>query len=792
MNVVYDLLGFQSRDHGERGIARYVLQLGLALERTNPGLVSQYLMHPDLPFPAGAEALVSTGRVIRRDRGREERRPSSPGVFIAGSPFESFHFPSEHVLPSFTRTGSWRSAAVVHDLIPGLFPDLYLGRTVDRYYYRTRVAALATFDHLLANSQASADDAVRMLAIDPDHITVIGAGADNRFQRPTRSSEQVAAELVADGEPAGLRPGYVLFPSGIDPRKNVERTIHAYGELDPALRRAHQLVLACRLSHPDRLEVERYVREAGVVDDFLATGYVSDDLLCRLYQGAHLVVFPSLYEGFGLPVLEAMKCGAPVICADSSSLKEVQTRPAARFDPTSSTAIAEAMTHALVDHDFRQSLRDQGLPQFSWENAARLTAGVIRDLAAPDRCRVSAAPKPRLALFAPLRPRQGEVARYAARLVDELRHRCDLTVFTPDGVGDPPPGAPAVEVAAASRFDLIARCGGEFDGVVYLIDDSPDAVEALRCLRRRPGHAILLDPTFTQLYSALADAHPDEIVEGSAGRHLGHLYPGRYRPEVERLRTIPSATAERFGIVMGRELALWADCLYTHSDVAANLVQLDTGVDVVRLSPQPCPEPATTLGRAEDPILIASFGSVSAGRQLPELVEALAVVRRSHPDARLCLVGPIDVAFANDLVDLARVLDVGESLAIVPADDEDQVAALRREVTLAVQLHDGWRSSSASVSELLAYGTPTVVTDLGDSAELPDEAVVKVGSVLSGRRLGAVLAELAADRNRRVELGEAGRLHAKELSFANAAARLLDRLSLAPAQSATSPFKSQR
>ena len=286
MNVVYDLLGFQSRDHGERGIARYVLHLALALERVRPGLITQYLAHPDLPFPAGAEPLIATGRVVRADRWTPQRTPTAGGVFIAGSPFETFNLPSEHILPAYARSPWWRSAVVVHDVIPALFPEHYLSDPDNASYYSARLHSLNLADRFLTNSEATSDDTIELLGLDRANVTMIGAGADARFRRPPAGHEMAAESLVGDGIIAGLEPDYILFPTGIDPRKNIERTIEAYGLLPAWIRRRHQLVLACRLSEADRAVVGELAADAGLSDtEFVVTGYVSDETLCRLYQG---------------------------------------------------------------------------------------------------------------------------------------------------------------------------------------------------------------------------------------------------------------------------------------------------------------------------------------------------------------------------------------------------------------------------------------------------------------------------------------------------------------------------
>ena len=330
--IVFDLIGVQNRDHGERGIARLVLSLALEVERLAPGLVDRYLVRPDLPVPGTLEPLLSTGRVERWTGDRASLDLAAGGVFVAGSLFE-LQESVDRVLPRAFRDAAWRRVAVLYDLIPLRFPELYFGNPVMRHSYRARVETARTMDHLLAISQATADDAHELLGQGPDRITVIGAGADERFCPHPEGRAAAVTDLVERPPVAGLRPGYVMTQSGIEPRKNLDRLMDAYAALPDELRHRHQLVLQCKTTPHEVAELRHHAWQLGILDDFLITGYVSDDDLVRLYRGAEVVVFPSLYEGFGLPVLEAMQCGAPAICSDSSSLREVQTDPGGPVRP---------------------------------------------------------------------------------------------------------------------------------------------------------------------------------------------------------------------------------------------------------------------------------------------------------------------------------------------------------------------------------------------------------------------------------------------------------------------------
>ncbi|MGI9612905.1 MAG: FkbM family methyltransferase [Acidimicrobiales bacterium] len=795
MNVVYDLLGFQSRDHGERGIARYVLQLGLAIERMRPGLVTEYLSHPDLPFPAGAEELLATGRVVRSDHRSHRRDPSAGGVFIAGSPFETFNHPSELVLPPFARSPRWRSAAVVHDVIPGIFPELYLTNPLNVEYYRARLNALRGFDRFLTNSQATTDDAIEMLDLEPADLTIIGAGADRQFCRPPRGHEAAAAALVADGDLPGLRPGFILFPTGIDPRKNIERTIEAYGLLPEAVRARHQLVLSCRLSGPDREHLDAVAAAAGVTiaqsgdntgashgsrqGDMLVTGYVSDEVLRRLYQSAHLVLFPSYYEGFGLPALEAMHCGAPVICADATSLREVQPLAEARFDPMSAKAIAAAVEHALADDDFRDRLRNQTLPPFTWELAAERTASVIDELAEAVRIRIDEVPeetaKPRLAVFSPLPPQTSEAATYTFQLLHELSDVCDITVF----VDENPlhvwaPNGVAIE--RADDYDFLSSGGGAFDQTLVMIGNDRYHGHCLEALERRPCAAIFHSARITEIYNDLQQRSPERLHGGTTGRHLGAMYPGRYRAEVEAMPLVNSETADRFGVLMSAEAARRATEVFVHSEYAASMVKIDSGIGAQVLGPLPCPPIVERIKPVADHQTVAVLGSVDRRHQPEKLIAAWAGAARDA-NAILCFAGHIDDGYRHELQALAADLHVADSVDLSEQLSDDAAAHLIDTASCAVQLSsttDG--SNSAVVARLLTNGVPTIVSAIGPNRELPDDVVVAVDVDVETDRLSVELGKLLADDGRREAIASAAVDYAKKNSPAAAALILADHL----------------
>jgi len=769
VTVVFDLLGFQNRDHGERGIARYVLNLALAMERTNPRLVDRYLVHPHLPVPEGIEPLVATGKVRRADDPDQLISPTAGGVFVAGSVVE-LQEPLGRVFPSWARSPQWRTATILYDLIPLRFRDWYLTDPALRFGYEARVRAMASFDHLLAISEASARDAVEYLGTNRANVSVIWAGADDRFQRPTNGYHDVAKTMAAASF-TRLQPGYVMFPSGIERRKNVDRLLEAYAALPPKLRDAHQLVLVCRVTDSERTELANRAAALGISNQLLVTGFVSDEELVGLYQGAELVVFPSLYEGFGLPVLEAMQCGAPVICSDSSSLSEVQQDSLARFDPNNAEAITEAIERALTDQDEMARLRSLPPPPYSWERSAEATAAAITDLQSSSRRRAPV--KPRLGLITPLPPQRSGIATYAARLVAHLRETFDITVFVecdPAGI-NPIEG---VYVEALRQLPVHANGGYGFDRLLYFIGNSTFHVDSLAMLAKHPGAVLLHDCRLTGLFGEVQRLRPDRLPAQSVGHKLSELYPNRYRPMVTDSPVVIPETAARFGVLMAGVITDTATEVFVHSEYAANLIDLDTRHRPEVLFDIPCPTPAAgPKPRVLAAPVIATFGMVAPVKCPELLIDALAKLAATVPDAKLVFAGEVDPPYRDVLEERAEELGIEDSVSFTGHVPDQKFKQLQQEAAIAVQLRSVTNGeSSAAVSETLAVGLPTVVSKIGSMTELPPDVVVSYDHTTGVVGLADLLGSLLADRQRLTRLSESALQYAARNSFA-AAARIL-------------------
>lgn len=277
-----------------------------------------------------------------------------------------------HTLPIIRKTGL-KTVVTVHDLGSEYLPKMHQLKQRSYLSFIQKVQ-LKGVTHLIAVSNATKNDLVKKIGIDPKKITVIYEGYDKQIFK------QMKNDILVDSlKYYNLQPkGYFLFVGTIQPRKNLERIIWAFSKL----KRSFNLVIIGKkgwLSDeiyvlPSRLNIEKKVK-------FL--DYVPSKYLPSIYSGAAALIFPSLFEGFGLPILEAQACGCPVLTSNLSSMPEVAGKAAIFVDPLKIDDIVKGMKK-MQDVRYRSQLTKKGLEnvkRFSWEKCARETLDLLEKIA---------------------------------------------------------------------------------------------------------------------------------------------------------------------------------------------------------------------------------------------------------------------------------------------------------------------------------------------------------------------------------------------------------------------------
>jgi glycosyltransferase involved in cell wall biosynthesis len=323
-------------------------------------------------FPAGADwRVIPFPRLWTHLRLAWEMLSDPPDLLFVPS----------HVLPL---AHPRRTVVTVHDLGYHYYPEAHT--TFQNVYLRwsTRYNARAA-TRLLADSQATCQDLIRYYDTPEEKIAVVYPGRDETLA-PVAGEESLAGIRAR----YGLSESYLLYVGTLHPRKNLVRLVQAFAALLQSLAASSnrrmdglQLVLAGQKGwHYDEIFAE--VRRLGLTERVVLTGYVPGADLGGLLSGALAFVFPSLYEGFGLPVLEAMACGTSVVCSATSSLPEVAGDAALLVDPLDTEEISRALYQIVVDEPLRRVLVERGFQQvqrFSWQRCAQETLQVLEEAA---------------------------------------------------------------------------------------------------------------------------------------------------------------------------------------------------------------------------------------------------------------------------------------------------------------------------------------------------------------------------------------------------------------------------
>jgi glycosyltransferase involved in cell wall biosynthesis len=773
MRLLIDLQGAQSESRF-RGIGRYSLSLTkamlaqLAAEDSAEVLLNMRLADAVMPVRDELSVLpVERFRPLELPGPVREIDPANaararvaelireaaicaraPEVCLVSSLFEGYVDDAVTSIGAYPRRVS--TAAVLYDLIPLVRPDEYLPTPVVRAWYERKVESLKRADVLLAISRHTRDEAIGALDVDPGRVIDIGTGLSPGFGRQVLDPA-ARARLM---QRYGITRPFVMYTGGVDPRKNLDRLIQAYGLLAPSLRSRHQLVIVGR---GPQHEIERLTalgqRKSLSSDDLVFAGYAPDADLVALYSICELFVFPSLHEGFGLPALEAMACGAPTIGSDASSIPEVIGERDALFDPKRLDDIAHKLTHALDDAGFRRSLSEHGIERagrFTWEAVAARTLDALRALPPPAQPQVqSGRPRPKLAFVSPLPPCKTGIADYAETLIDCLAPHYHIELINVQTEPVEPRLPARFRMRSVEWFRTRWR---DYDRVLYQFGNSPFHIEIYELAARIPGVAVMHDFFMSDLLRWLQDAAGKQDVFESAIQESHGLHGIARRVDVgtdEAVRTLPAnlptlQLAERM-IVHSRHAIDMAVRWYGER-VRPHFTQLPFPRPLRQLSPRA--EARERLRLPADTFVLCSFGMVAPTKMNAELLEAWLASECSRTGRGLLVFvgenhgGAYGAALTAAILRSGRREQIRITGFVDSATYDDYLAA----ADAAVQLRSSSRGeTSAAVFDVLSAGRALIVNRHGSMAELDAQAVLALPDRCSEGDITAAIDRLCSE-----------------------------------------------
>lgn len=785
-SVWVDAQGAQSAGYAERGIGRFIGEQISAMNELSPGVVGSVHLDPDHSIPATLNELIGT-ELLQWGPNRPNPGTELPGIYHVASPMELTKTLDE-LWPSWARSRDVRTVVTLYDLIPLIFRDRYLDPLpVTRALYFARLGLLRRADHALAISERTASDAIEHLGIPESRITVIDCGVSQRFSSLAGSVEE-AEKSLREIFPR-LREGFVLYVGGDDPRKNLLGAIDGYALLSPELRRSHQLVIVCKLADSRVDELTAYAVERGIDEaDVLFTGFVSDPGLAALYRSCALFLFPSLYEGAGLPILEAMSCGAPVAASRTSSIPEILGDLEATFDPADPADLAACLRSVLQNPAELESLRERSHSRaalYTWQRVAERTLeGYERALSAP------AAPAParrrkRIAVLTPWPPQWTGVATHSRRMVEELQAHADVDVIAPveeNGMRyDRSLEHAGVGLYTASDFDWVNGLR-DYDRFLYVLGGSPFHVHAFEALMRKPGAVLAHDVRLLGLYMGVQEQR-HALEPGWLLGRLRDMYGNRISDWDLRHVWVPRVYIG-LGIYMTREIQEHAEQVIVHSRHQQDILRLEAPPNapethVIPHGVPPSP-PAPAGSREHEGPLIVTLGLVSStAKRMPLLLAAFARARASQPDARLEVVGELGEGEFEILTPMIADLGLSDSVHLHGRAEKDEYWEILQSADLAVQLRSSFNAgASGAVSDCLAARVPVIVTGIGWLTELPPDVVLPVPEECSADELAERMVSVLGDRGLQAKIRAAQDDYAREASFARVAERYAEVLAL--------------
>ena len=781
MRIGIDVRPLQLESYKSRGIGNHLRGwIEAAQSLASPSRFS-LLFDPDLPPPSiklssnhwnlepfvlAFPPNVCDPAVLHVDQDEEFRFDSAVEAFLLDHEYDLFHATSSLMWETFVarriRCTPW--VVTFYDLIPLLFRNEYLDLQGERarFSFAQRAGASVYARRVQTTSRATMNDLVHIAGLDPTRIDVVYGGVDSCFVPLPR---HVAAKTLADW---GLSIPYIFSVSGFHHTKNLQRLLEAYSLLTDTIRKTYKLVVLCPLSPHAHDIVQTWLGTLGIQDQVVFLQGISQNDLVALYNGATLVVHPTLYEGLGFPILEAMRCGIPVVASNAASMPEIAEGAARMVDPVDVEDIARGVTEVLASPTLQSEMREQGflkVAPFTWERTATAVldsyekaaerSGNQRKMISP---RHSSGRRLRISFWSPLNPHPSGVSDYSELLLAELSKSANVDVFIDGYQPSNLPLFDSLPMYDAWTYAYLAR-HRSYDMNLYQVGNNPLHSYMYKSILDYSGIVTFHDVCiyhFIHAVFALSE-NPRRFWEEVA------YCEG---PEVARKAQIDyvKGQLDDYSLSLNKRLVQASRGIVTHSEWAANQVRQKGNAPPIRVIPSGMfileddggrfgRLVRRLLGLPENAFIFGVFGRIHRVKRISVVLRAFACVHEQIPNTVLFIMGQVDSSAAGDIYPFQTNSEYARAQGVYldpnyPGYDLMLIAMQAVDVGINLRYPTAGETS-ATLSMLLGQGKPTIVSAIGSFTEYPDLCCPKVpidGSeedVLYKQMIG-----LAKDRSR--------------------------------------------
>ena len=656
------------------------------------------------------------------------------------------------------------TSVTLYDLIPLIHREKYIDTGpphVGNWYFK-RIEQLKKADLLLAISESSKKEAIDYLGIDEAKINTVYNACDEKFKKIDISEDQRKKLL----QKYNISKRFILHvPSGFDIRKNVDGLIKAYAKLPPALKDAYNLVIASKIDDGNKAILEKLIKDLRLDSRVVLTGYVPDDDLVVLYNLCDLFVYPSFHEGFGLPVLEAMSCGAPVIGSNTTSIPEVIGTKDALFDPSNIDSIAFKIKEVLTNDRFIKELKEYGLKrskEFSWDNSAKKAIEAFEELYNKSQKKVISFEenkKLKLAYISPLPPEQSGISYYSKELLPYLSKHYDIELV----VDQEYVYQDIAKDFAVRDIKYFKTNYDSYDRVLYHIGNSSFHKHMLFLLEDYPGVIVLHDFYISNLHwwmqheAGFKDFFTKEI-------YYSHGYTAlKFLKDFNVENTI-------FTYPLNLSVLQNAKGVIVHSPFSKELAKKFYGIlnledwyivkQIRELVPLEDKEIARKkLNIHKDDFVICSFGYVGKTKLNHVALESFAKSSLS----KLSNVKLVFVGEGNYISNAIKDFNLEDKVIITGFVDKESYNNYLLACDIAIQLRTLSRGeTSRAVLDCLSYGIPTVVNAHATMSDYPKDVVYMLEDEFKVEELSKAIEELYNNKELRKTLSLKAREYIKD------------------------------
>lgn len=778
---------FSSAQTLSRGMGRYSLNQIEALRAYRPDVELLVLRRPDgkAPLERTAPGLacveipdaLCTPLPAPLTRGARLARDAEYVAWLAGIGLDALLATTpflSSVEPHPPLPGACPTVVNLYDLIPLVYRRQYLprGSQGEKEYFGV-LERLPLADSFVAISEFVRREFRAYLGI-PQRRVEVGYPLPAPVFRPVPAAEAEAA-LERLGLAGRAGDGFVLCVPHSHHSKNIRTLLDAWALLPRDFRKRRTLVLTCDLIAPYAEQLRAWIREAGIEDGVVHTGFVSDADLAALYTAAWLYVHPSRYEGFGLPVVEANACGTAVVSSWAASLPEAVGEAGLLVDPEDPAAFRDALVRLDADPGRLAALRKAArasAARFRSKDLADAVVAAVEGAVTSRRPAARGSHRPRVAIVSPVPPLESGVAEYALETATAIGLDAEVELFVEEGVS---PGTAVMHWPVHDVRRLEERgSGGRYDAILHQMGASPFHLFVERAARAVPGIVTFHDLAWGAFRHRMASSAAERAAFlNDLERLEGREALREYRRDVERGEDPTGVRQNDFFCrhPMLGDLVRGSRGVVVHLPEAAAFVASRYPEVPVRYVPMGVADPLRSslpsrlatrarYGLPAHGFVVGAFGLAHPVKRLEAAVRAIARVPAGGPEVILAIVGRFaSGAYRSGIRSLAASLGIGGRVRLIRAPALRDFEALVASCDAVVNLrHPSPVQMSAVLLRALAAGVPAAVTDLPEWRFLPGGACerIPVGEE-EAEALSVFIGRLADDRPEHATRAETAR-----------------------------------